>query len=157
MEKVRDMVRARLLQELERFIFEQEEIDPAELLSIAADECLVQGDRVNARRFAVRACCLDHDHQDSLWYIREAENRRSEGAKMFRVVASGPNRFLDRRYCAVQYHVVSDEPDDVLTYVRELEPDMPELKLEILDSVSRPDLPWGVYWRSPWVTSGKKS
>ena len=58
-----------------------------------------------------------------------------------------------RLHCAVQHHVVSDTVEQALDFISELEPDVSDLRLEqVLEETSRPDLLWGVYWRSPWVT-----
>ena len=149
---IRLLVRAGLFSHLNEFLQKPWEIGMDEALGTAADECVKLGSRAEGRDFAVRLAHLDHDAHGAFWYIRESDNIYSEETMMYRFVVGGPFEGTGA-YTAVQYHVAASSPEDAFKFDMEVEPSIPDMKLvEMVDEKPSPNLPHGVYWRSPWIS-----
>ena len=151
---VRHIIRAGLFETIPWLVERGWGLTPGDILGFAADECLQLGHKSQGRQFAVEAAHQDHDDDSPFWYIREADGIRSKQTQMRKFTVRGFNTLLEKD-CLVPYHVASDTMEQALQYVRELEPHMPELQLvEVQEEEPEDELPWGVYWRGPWVTAG---
>jgi len=117
------------------------------------------GDRAGALQAAWEAIALHPSSEDSMWLIREIEQRRSPAARQFRLIVAGEwDEEVDGQSDAfgfyVSYEVVADDRDEAKELVLRFEPEEVRSSLifediEELDEAA--DLPKGVYWRSGYV------
>lgn len=152
---VRHLARAGLFSQLEQHAEAPWEIDSAEVLGVAADECLKLGQNCKGREFAIRLAEMDHDEHGAFWYIREADNIYADDTRMWKLTVGGRSE-LNERYTVVPYHVATSDTESAMNFIQEVEPVIPALRLvEVLEEKVRPDLPHGVYWRGPWISGGE--
>ena len=84
--------------------------------------------------------------EEALWYVREAENRRSKSASLWTLIVEGREENLP---FITSYHVVAETKEQALDFVRRLEPSRVEL-MKLDDATKREpaqDVPLGVYQR----------
>ena len=134
---------------LARVTDEMNAVDIAPLHAAVAKAEWLKGNREAALHHAWNAIALDSSEDTALWLVREIEAEYSRSAKHYRVIIHGRDDGFDADGFWRRYDVVADDEEEVMHFIRRVEPEhiRSTLRLDEAQIVDEtPDQPKGVYW-----------
>ena len=135
----------------------REEAEPDELAAgriaghLARSRSALGADRDSVLAAVHQGLAYDPSSEYLLWALREADLRTSADTRLFRLLLVGQVTEESDHAFFVTYNVAHETVEAALAAAREVEGARGCVRLELEESEvrqPRPDLPWGVYYRS---------